>query len=146
MLIFKDVFSGQCFSQLRCEWSLKSIFFSGDEVLSDAFPLQDLESKTPAMFEGLKPDDFATVVIKLTSRVRIFGGRFKLLLSCSTCLQKITPNESGDVDIGCGSAFGGNNDDEAAAGPADANAPIPVIDVVHYFSLQQVYSLSKGKV
>ncbi len=59
-------------------------------------------------------------------------------------LQKVTPNGDGEVDIGCGGAFGGKNEDEdEPAAAADENAPLPVIDVVHNAQLEPV-NISKA--
>jgi hypothetical protein len=72
-------------------------------------------------FEGVKAEDVSAAVIKVTSK-------------------KIIPNADGEIDVGCGSAFGsGGGDDGDDAGPAlaaDGSPAVPVIDIVHFNELQ----------
>lgn len=91
---------------------------SDDEILSDAFECVDAATGKKVSFEGVKPADVTAAILKVSSR-------------------KVTPNADGEVDVGCGSAFGGTEAEEDA-GPADENAPQPVIDVVHVNNLQSV--------
>ena len=98
--------------------------YTDNEVLSDAFSILD-ESSKPVAFEGKTHEQIDAAILKVPS-------------------HKVTPNADGDVDIGCGNSFGGTNEDEEAdAGGNDPDAPQPVIDIVHYFQLQNV-PVSKG--
>jgi hypothetical protein len=42
-------------------------------------------------------------------------------------LQKVTPNADGDVDIGCGGAFGGKNEEDEEAAAAAGGDPDGVL-------------------
>jgi hypothetical protein len=91
--------------------------FTGDEICSDAFPMADATSNKKIGFEGVKPEDVEAAVLKVSSK-------------------KIIPNGDGEIDVGCGSAFGGSAEDEEAPMGADGSPAVPVIDVVHFNNLQ----------
>ncbi len=128
-----------------------STYTGGESVLSDAFELFDADTGKKVIFNETKRSDIDAVILKVASRVHFFFHfRFSLFFSfcvylvcvCSpfrlTCPcnvglsisapQKITPNADGDVDIGCGGAFGGKNeeDEEAAGGVPDENGVHPL--------------------
>lgn len=98
--------------------------FCDAEVLSDAFNIVDGLTGAAVVFEGKRHEQIESAILKVPSR-------------------KVVPNESGEVDIGCGNSFGGSNEDEDAGGDVNPDAPQPVIDIVHYFELQPV-SITKA--
>jgi hypothetical protein len=89
-----------------------------DEICSDAFPLKDSATDKKVSFEGVKPAEVEVAILKVASK-------------------KIIPNADGEIDVGCGSAFGGAEVEEDA-GADSGDKPVPVIDVVHFNNLQSI--------